>query len=112
MRGTQALYRVKTGCNLTAGLLTALHALNLGLMDTYALLMQVFPVSLTFVRKMMRVPSFHISTTSVCPGSTGDANRTLMALMTSPAGSQHSACQGEPLPTIDRVLIAPARCFT
>ena len=30
MRGTQALYRVKTGCNLTAGLLTALHALNLG----------------------------------------------------------------------------------
>lgn len=42
--------------------------------------MASLPVSLTFVWKMTLLPSFHISVTSVSPGSTVPAKRTLMFL--------------------------------
>src|SRR5262245_47045519 len=55
-----------------------------------ALEMQTSPVSSTLQRKMMRVSlSFHISVRIACPGSTLDANRTLIDLMYSglPSGA-------------------------
>lgn len=42
--------------------------------------MASLPVSLTLVWKMTLLPSFHISVTSVSPGSTVPAKRTLMFL--------------------------------
>ncbi len=62
--------------------------------STAAFEMQISPRSLIFVRKMTLVsPSFHISVTSVSPGSTVDANRTLMLLMKrgSPSGANDAA---------------------
>jgi hypothetical protein len=42
--------------------------------------MASLPVSLTLVWKMILLPSFHISVTSVCPGITVPAKRTLIFL--------------------------------